>query len=73
MGKAKGKLSIWYAQLYPGTVLIEFKNLRFGRAVYYTTQLQSRIKGRVKVVYRERLRVDLPLSKSKKMTVQSFW
>ncbi len=73
MGKAKGKLSIWYAQLYPGTVLIEFKNLRFGRAVYYTSQLQSRIKGRVKVVYRERIRISLPLSKSAKMTVQSFW
>ena len=73
MGKAKGKLSIWYAQLYPGTVLIEFKNLRFGRSVYYTSQLQSRIKGSVKVVYRERIRINLPLSKSAKMTVQSFW
>jgi|TARA_B110000967_G_scaffold193487_1_gene221099 hypothetical protein len=73
MGKAKGKLSIWYAQLHPGMVLIEFKNLRFGRSVYYTTQLKSRIKGEVKVIYRDRVRIDLPLSKSKKMTVQSFW
>lgn len=73
MGKAKGKLSVWYAQLYPGMVLIEFKNLRFGRSVYYTSQLQSRIKGNVKIVYRDSVRIGLPLSKSKKMTVQSFW
>jgi large subunit ribosomal protein L16 len=73
MGKAKGKLSIWYAQLYPGTVLIEFKNLRFGRSFYYMTQLKSRIKGDVSIIYRDRVMVCLPLSKSKKMTIQSFW
>lgn len=73
MGKSKGKLSLWHAQLYPGFILIEFKNLRFGRAVYYSSQLRSRIKGSTKLVYRNHLRLDLPLSKSKKMTLQSFW
>ena len=72
MGKSKGKLSLWHAQLYPGFVLIEFKNLRLGRAVYYGKQLKHRIKGETKLVYKCYLRADLPLSRSKKMTLHSF-
>lgn len=73
MGKSKGKLSVWYAQLYPGTVLIEFKNLRFGRSIYYGLQLKSRVKARTKLIYRTHFRCDLPLTKRNKMTLQSFW
>lgn len=39
MGKGAGKLSAWGIQLQPGTVLIEFKNLRFGRAVHVCKQV----------------------------------
>lgn len=38
MGKGKGKLSTWFTYLHAGRALIEFKNLRLGRAIYYSKQ-----------------------------------
>mgnify|MGYP006118499273 FL=1 len=35
MGKGTGKLATWYSQLYGGSVIFEFKNLRPGRAIYF--------------------------------------
>lgn len=43
MGKGAGKLSSWYTNLYPGTFLLEFKNLRRGRSLYYTRQIQHKL------------------------------
>ena len=39
MGKGAGKLALWFVILRPGTTLIEFKNLRPGRANYFIKQL----------------------------------
>ena len=73
MGKAKGKLSIWCTQLYVGTVLIEFKNLRIGRVLYYTRQVSFRVKSQLKLFYRHFYQRGLPVSKSKRSTSRSFW
>lgn len=43
MGKGVGKLSTWFTQLRGGRNLAEFKNLRFGRAVYYSKQLRHKL------------------------------
>ena len=43
MGKGAGKLSSWYATLYAGVFLLEFKNLRRGRALYYSKQVQHKL------------------------------
>ena len=43
MGKGVGKLSTWYALVPGGTFLLEFKNLRKGRATYYAQQVASRL------------------------------
>lgn len=50
MGKGKGKLSIWSIGLKTGHLLIEFKNLRIGRALYYIRQSQFKLKSSLKVV-----------------------
>lgn len=39
MGKGAGKLATWYTQLRAGKHLVEFKNLRLGRALYYSRQV----------------------------------
>lgn len=39
MGKGAGKLSSWCVQLRPGTVLVEFKHLRYGRIMYFFRQV----------------------------------
>lgn len=43
MGKGKGKLEAWYTTVYPGTTLVEFKNLRYGRAFHFCRQLTFKL------------------------------
>lgn len=43
MGKGVGKLSTWHSLVPGGTFLLEFKNLRKGRAAYYARQVSSRL------------------------------
>lgn len=43
MGKGAGKLSTWYTQIRGGKNLIEFKNLRLGRAIYYSGQVTHKL------------------------------
>lgn len=51
MGKGKGKLSIWFNKLSTGTILIELKNLRKGRATYFLRQAQNKLKSKSKIVF----------------------
>ena len=43
MGKGAGKLSNWYTQVRTGKTLIEFKNLRLGRAAHYAKQTAHKL------------------------------
>ena len=43
MGKGVGKLSTWHTLVSGGTLLLEFKNLRKGRALYYANQVTKRL------------------------------
>lgn len=50
MGKGVGKLSIWFSQVSAGVFLLEFKNLRFGRVVFFSKQVATRLAVRTKIV-----------------------
>lgn len=43
MGKGAGKLANWYTQIRAGKLLVEFKNLRYGRAEYYSKQVMHKL------------------------------
>ena len=43
MGKGSGKLAGWVTQLRGGVILVELKNLRLGRAVYFSKQLSHKL------------------------------
>lgn len=74
MGKGKGKLSIWYNKITTGSVFIETRNLRTGRAVYYLRQAQRKLKGSSKIVYKTQLLRFMYLSVGKiNVRYQSFW
>lgn len=74
MGKGKGKLSIWATQIYTGHILIEFKNLRNGRAKYYIRQSQYKLKGIFRIIWHEEhLRVFKNFMGPKSVNSQSFW
>ena len=52
MGKGVGKLAAWGSQLAGGITILEFKNLRFGRAVYFFKQAASRLPTRTVNIFK---------------------
>ena len=59
MGKGAGKLSFWYIQLSAGINLVEFRNLRPGRAKYYMRQLSFKVSVKTTVIQQQTLRLKL--------------
>nr|YP_010049552.1 ribosomal protein L16 [Strombidium cf. sulcatum]QPL15957.1 ribosomal protein L16 [Strombidium cf. sulcatum] len=51
MGKGKGKLSGWVAHIKPKTNLFEFRNLRWGRAKYFSRQISLKLRAKTKFHY----------------------
>lgn len=49
MGKGAGKLALWFVLLRSGTMLVEFRNLRPGRALYFTKQFDYKLPVATKV------------------------
>lgn len=43
MGKGAGKLSHWFTQIRSGKAIVEFKNLRLGRAKYFGNQVAHKM------------------------------
>lgn len=43
MGKGAGKLANWYTQIRSGKTIVEFKNLRLGRSMHYSTQVSHKL------------------------------
>ena len=72
MGKGKGKLSIWFTQIPTGHTLIELRNLRNGRAVYFLKQVQHRLKNSSKIIFRSRQLVINSSLGAYKVHFQSF-
>ena len=72
MGKGKGKLAGWAADLPSGINLIEFKNLRTGRVDYYSTQVQHKLPVKSRLVRKTTLHINLPLSSTKKVLYMAY-
>ncbi len=73
MGKGKGKVEIWFAQLKPGSFLFEFVNLRHGRALYFFKQMMIRLQVPSKPVFKNSFYLPLPTSNSQKFFLTIFW
>ena len=73
MGKGKGKLAGWVAQLSPGVTMFEFKNLRTGRARYYYDQVAHRLPVKSAFIKKMSIRVSTILSTSRTISYECFW
>jgi len=73
MGKGKGKLSGWVSRTPSGINLVEFYNLRYGKALYYCKQVKHRlpVKSRVISIFNF-TKVQTVVNHSKKITWQTF-
>ena len=71
MGKGKGKLSNWAAKILPGSIFIEFRNVRPGRAEYFMSQVDFKWPGNFKIISKYRDYTQL-ISFKKKTIQQSY-
>ena len=73
MGKGVGKLANWFTELPSGVTIFEFKNLRPGRAHYFSKQVQFRLPTKTIFISKTQKKVPLPLTPSKQITYYAFW
>lgn len=73
MGKGAGKLSTWYTQIRSGKTLVEFKNLRLGRAAYYSKQVAHKLPVPAVFDYESTRNIKLVHSSKTNPTLLTYW
>ena len=73
MGKGKGKLAGWSVDVPAGIHLFEFKNLSYGRAIYFCKQVAHKLPVKSKIVQKFKLRIPLIWNPTKKIAYDVFW
>ena len=73
MGKGKGKLAGWVAELSAGVILFEIKNLRPGRATYFINQLRFRLPVKSQMLVHYTKYLGLPINHSRKIPFFTIW
>jgi len=73
MGKGKGKLVIWWTYIRPGINIIEFKNLRNGRAFYFLKNIAYKLFVKIKIIKIYNISVKTIFKKSNSVKTETFW
>ena len=73
MGKGAGKLASWYTQIRGGKVLVEFKNLRLGRAIYFSKQVTHKLPVPTTIVHSQAKNIKIVGGKKTNPTLLTFW
>lgn len=73
MGKGAGKLATWYTQLRGGKILVEFKNLRLGRAVHFAKQVQHKLPVPSTILQTPTRNIKLVGARKTNPSLLSFW
>lgn len=69
MGKGKGKLACWFIKLPSNYSLVEFKNLRLGRANFFSNQISHKLGIPCTFFYINKKIINSPLLKKNKITL----
>jgi ribosomal protein L16/L10AE len=64
MGKGKGKLECWFTDVHAGIFFVEFKNLRIGRAKYFSTQIGHKLGICTKFFFNKHATLSFPFFKN---------
>lgn len=73
MGKGKGKLECWFTNISGGSILLEFKNLRKGRAIFFMKQMSHKLGVPTKNIFLNNCYFNFPIKNSKKIAFRTFW
>ena len=64
MGKGKGKLNSWYTNTKGGFFLIELKNLKIGRNIFFLKQINYQLGSLNKIIHKNNYFLKIPLKNS---------
>ena len=73
MGKGKGKLAGWAADMPAGVFILEMKNLRSGRAEHYCRQVAHKLPVKSLIVRRSTKYVTTAMNFTKSVRYEVFW
>lgn len=73
MGKGKGKLKTWFTNVRGGTILLEYRNLRHGRVLYFFRQTAFKLGVKSVTIHSKHFLFNFPFKKNKKVFFRSFW
>ena len=73
MGKGTGKLHSWFTNVRAGTIVVEFANLRSGRAKYFMNQIRFKLAVPVKILVKQSKSVRIQGGSSTNIAVEPFY
>jgi ribosomal protein L16/L10AE len=73
MGKGAGKLNSWSINMKSGVFVIEFKNLRLGRAKFFFKKIITKIPTRTSMIFTNNRNIKLNSIRSTNVTYTNFW
>lgn len=73
MGKGAGKLASWTTQLRGGVNLVEFKNLRLGRSLYFYKQIAHKLPVKSTYMLPNDHRIKIAHLRRLNVIVRTFW
>lgn len=73
MGKGAGKLATWFTQIRGGKHIVEFKNLRLGRAIYYGKQVSHKLPVPTTIHRNSTRNIQLTQGRATNPDLQMYW
>ena len=73
MGKGKGRLCGWFAIVNPGRIIVETRNLRYGRFKFFVRQFVSKLSPSTTMVHSSRLILDTSKHSPLRVRRRTFW
>ena len=73
MGKGKGKLAGWCTELPSGITLFEFKNLRYGRSIYFCNQVSHKLPAKTRIIRKNNKVVSSVWNSNLKFSYDCIW
>jgi large subunit ribosomal protein L16 len=72
MGKGKGKLKTWFVNLRGGNTLVEYRNVRHGRILYFFRQMSYKLGVKSVFLFSHNRFFSFPFRNDKKVFFKSY-
>lgn len=73
MGKGSGKPKLWITCLPSGLTIFEFRNLRYGRFLYFSRQVTHKLPVPTKTIINQKHRIHFPGKVDDSFVASAIW